>query len=157
MQYMIIFDESDKDLIDETLTDKAQRLREDCEARNDALAGRLEALAIARVTEGTPSDADQATDAVRRSREEQGMPLVAQLIQASHQAAADTSQRLIASLQWQVDRLQVMLDLVTSGVHDQCVKPWAPNPYNIIQALYPTASEVDRMTLSRQGARNSAS
>lgn len=151
MKYAMIVDQADKDLVEGILSDKAERLREDCEAVNNHYAERLEALAFTEVSEVTPTTVDQATG------DPEGLPLVAQLIQASHQATADTSQRLIDSLQWQVDRLQVMLDLVTSGVHDQCVKPWAPNPYNIIQALYPTASEVDIMTLSRRDAKNSAS
>lgn len=138
MKYMIVFDESDKLLIDNTLADAARLLRDDCEDRYGDLATRLEALAIVPVPEDTPIEADQATGAV------EPMPLVASLIHASMSQTAATQQALIDGLQWDIDRLQATLQLITNGIYELCSHEWTPNVKAILAALYPSSEDVTR-------------
>lgn len=138
MQYMIVFDEWDRSLIDETITDQVQRLRQDGDAVNDRLADRLEALRMVEVPPTTPQDADQASD------DPTALPLVAQLIEAGRAQTAATQQQVIAGLQRDLDRSQACLQLITAGIQELCDQPWVPNPREIQAALYPTREQVER-------------
>lgn len=143
MQYMIVFDGWDRPLIDETITNKVERLRQDGDAVSDRLADRLEALRMVEIPPPTPQDVDQASEAVRRSREET-TPLMAQIIQASTSQTAATQQAVIDGLQRDVDRLEGCLHLIRSGIEELYSHPWNPRSFQVLGALYPDRDAIEQ-------------
>lgn len=148
MQYMIIFDEQDRALIDDTLADKVRSLREDGDAVNDRLADRLEALRMVEVPPATPQDVDQASEAVSAS------PLLAEIIHAGMSQTAATQQAVIDGLQQDVARLEACLRLIRSGIEELYSHPWNPRSFHVLGALYPDRYAIEQTAANRQFLRS---
>lgn len=126
MKYMIVFDEWDRPLIEEMITDRVALLREDHDAVNDRLATVLEALEI------VPVPVTQTS-------------LVEQVMHQSHVQDTMVRQQLIDSLQGDVDRLQATLHLITTGIQELHSHAWSPREAHVLAALYPGRDAVERM------------
>lgn len=152
MRYMLIVDEADRTLVEEELADAIDRLREDGDAGRDRCADRLEALRFVEVPPTTPQDADQASEALSRSREEV-MPLMAQIIQASMSQTAATQQAVIDGLQQEVDQLQASLILIRSEVEELYSHPWNPRSFHVLGALYPDRYAIEQAAMKLAAQR----
>lgn len=136
MKYMMIIGAEDKDLVEGELSEAIERLREDGDTRNSRLADRLEALRLVEVPEGTPADADQASEAVS------GSPLLAEIIHASMNQTAATQQALIDATQWELDQANAERDLVNARMNELLSGDFMPMPRAIINALYPSVERI---------------
>lgn len=152
-QYTIMMDDRTFALVDDALSKEVEASREDGDPCFEDSIARLESVAteLSRqsIATDTPGTDDQATG------DPEGLPLVAQLIHANAMQTAEAQQRVIDSLQWDVDRLQAALDLSQGRVFDLCDGEWMPTTRAILRALRPTREEIERRArTSRQSRGN---
>lgn len=140
--YKIMMDDRTFALVDDALSKEVEASREDGDPCFEDSIARLESVATELSRQRMATDTPEADDQVTGDPE--GLPLVAQLIHANAMQTAEAQQRVIDSLQWDLDRLQATLQLVTSGVNDLCDHDWAPGTRAIMRELYPDRDRIER-------------
>lgn len=141
-EYRVFLDDRDKTLVEEAIQENIDSMDNDGNACFRDPIARLNAITF------QPVESNQDPQQL-----EAELPLVAQLMHASHEATNAASQAVIDSLQWDVDRLQAQQQLITSAIHKLCDGKWMPTTGALLAALFPTRDAVERRARSLRQAR----
>jgi hypothetical protein len=68
--------------------------------------------------------------------------LVGQIVMAGYNAYADSSQKLIDSLQLTIAERDAELAIIKENIEELCSKPWAPSTNAVLAALFVTRQRI---------------